>query len=59
MDRESKMLLWVLGFGLSIVVVLAVFGIRNLDARTIACDQKEGIMVKTINGWRCIDSKVL
>ena len=38
-----------LGIGLMFVMS------RNLDYRTELCTEKKGTMIRTVEGWRCLD----
>jgi hypothetical protein len=31
--------------------------VRKLDHRTEQCDEKKGMMIRTVEGWRCLDVK--
>lgn len=59
MDRESKIFLCFLVFMILIIVPICYFAIQNLSKRTDDCIDKNGIMVRTVDGYRCIDAKVL
>jgi hypothetical protein len=58
-DTEEK--LWLVAVAMIIIMALpAVFFIyRHIEGSYSECEQQGGIMVKTMDGWRCIDSKVL
>jgi hypothetical protein len=58
-DTEEK--LWLVAITMIIIMALpAVFFIyRNIEGSYEQCNLQGGIMVKTMDGWRCIDSKVL
>ena len=58
-DTEAK--LWLMCMGLIIMLVFPVvfWFYINIDSLSNQCERQGGIMVKTMDGWRCIDSKVL
>jgi hypothetical protein len=31
--------------------------VRKLDHRTELCDEKKGMIIRTVEGWRCLDVK--
>ena len=41
------------------IVVIGVLGASNLEERIDTCNEKGGILVKTVEGFRCLDVKVL
>ena len=55
MDRETKMFLMILAF----VIFLFTPVIFLLEDKSDKCDELHGLMVKSLNGWVCIDAKVL
>ena len=59
MDRETKMFLMLCAVMIIIVTPLVVFTITKLDKRTEMCSEKNGIMLKSRDGWQCIDAKVI
>ena len=59
MDKNTKILV---GFMISVIVVIlvvAVFGVLRLEKKIDWCDEKNGLVVKTIDGWACINAKKL
>jgi hypothetical protein len=59
MDKES----WAFVIFITVITVICVplvwFGAVRLEERTDWCAEKNGTMVKTVDGWRCIETKVL
>lgn len=59
MDREGKMFAIVIGI-ISIVFIIAlVIAVRQDIEREEYCNSKNGIVVKTSYGWKCIEGKYL
>ena len=59
MDKNTKILV---GFMISVIVVIlvvAVVGVLKLEDKIDWCDEKNGLMVKTIDGWACINATEL
>lgn len=58
MDQETKTLLLPLTF-IAVFGVVAYFGFQHLGEREAQCQKVNGIMVKGIDGWVCIDARRL
>jgi len=41
------------------VIGLTAVLILNLDDRAEVCAAKNGVMLKTLSGWQCLDVKVI
>lgn len=55
----SNLIVGVFSLLIIALIVLAILGINNLDNRTTDCEQKNGVMVKTVEGWRCIETRII
>jgi hypothetical protein len=55
----SKPLEWLIAFVIVLFIGLVVISMLNLERRTEECNEKNGIMARTVEGWRCIDAKIL
>jgi uncharacterized membrane protein YgdD (TMEM256/DUF423 family) len=56
-DRESKMFMMFAGILLLVFVVIGAFGIANLEQRIDHCSAAGGMLVKSTDGWKCIEAK--
>jgi len=57
-DREEK--LWMMFVAIIIVAIpIGFWSWNNVDGKSDRCTEQGGVMVKTLYGWRCIDSKEL
>ncbi len=48
---------WLMTFIILLSISLMFIMSRNLDYHTELCNGKNGTMVKTVEGWRCLDVK--
>lgn len=55
----SSPLNWLIAFVILLFIGLVFVMSRNLDYRTEQCTEKNGIMVRTVEGWRCLDARAL
>lgn len=46
---------WLIAFVVILFIALVFIMSRNLDYRTEQCTEKKGTMVRTVEGWRCLD----
>lgn len=58
-DRESKTFMMFAGVLLMVFVVIGALGIANLEQRIDHCSTAGGILVKSTDGWKCIEAKQL
>ena len=59
MHRESKMFMMFAGVLLLVFVLFATWGIIHLEQRINQCSAANGIVVKTPDGWKCVEAKTL
>ena len=59
MSTNSGLIVGVFSLMIIALIVLFALGIKNLDNRTTDCEQKNGVMVKTIEGWRCAETRII
>lgn len=59
MDIGTKTFVGVSILALIALAFLSFFGVTNLDNRITDCEQKNGVMVKTVEGWRCIETRII
>ena len=51
--------LWFM-FAIGLVLLLGfAWAMVHLNDRTDWCDERGGLMVKSVSGWQCIDAKVI
>jgi hypothetical protein len=55
----SSPLNWLIAFVGLLCIALVFIMMRNLDYRTEQCTEKKGTMVRTLEGWRCLDVREL
>lgn len=55
---DDKSVWFMLAVGLVILLGLVYSAVR-LDDRADWCSERNGIMVKSISGWQCIDAEVI
>jgi len=58
-DKEAKRFIAGAVFALVIIITVGVMGIINLESRIETCHEKTGVLVKTTDGWKCIEAKVI
>ncbi len=59
MDGLSKAFYWLIGIVSFLFIFLLVISMLQLNNKTEECTEKNGVMVRTVAGWRCVDVKVL
>jgi hypothetical protein len=55
-DSSIKILLCIV---IPMIIIITFFLLKRLEDHTNICLDKGGVMVKTIDGWGCIDAKVM
>lgn len=55
----SKPLDWLIAFVIVLFIGLIIISNIQLENKTDECTGKNGIMVRTVEGWRCLDVKVI
>jgi hypothetical protein len=48
---------WLMAFIILVSIISMFIMVRKLDHRTEQCDGKKGMMIGTVEGWRCLDVK--
>lgn len=48
---------WLMTFVILVSIISMFIMVRKLDHRTEQCDEKKGMMIRTVEGWRCLDVK--
>jgi hypothetical protein len=46
---------WLMTFVVILSIALMFIMMRNLDYHTELCTEKKGMMIRTVEGWRCLD----
>lgn len=59
MDKETKILLSIAAFAILVFLSVGVWAFMRFDSRNDLCQEHSGIMLKSPNGWVCVDAKVL
>ena len=59
MDKEGWAFVLFITVMAVIIVPIVWFGTIRLEERTEWCTEKGGVMVKALDGWKCIDAKVM
>jgi len=54
MDKSTKLVAFFMVFVVVFAVGFATVYTIDLNERTDLCTKKSGVMVKTLDGWRCI-----
>lgn len=57
---DQPMSFWVLVFVAFVFIILMIIAsISHLEDKTSWCTEHKGLMVKTIDGWKCIQAEAL
>ena len=48
---------WLMAFVILVSIISMFIMVRKLDHRTELCDEKKGMIIRTVEGWRCLDVK--
>ena len=56
-DTQDKIIWSLFGIFFLILIIYVFFGINRLNEKTDWCREKGGTIVKSIDGWKCIDAK--
>lgn len=59
MDKETKIILSMAAFAVLAFLSVAAWAFMRFDSRNDLCQERGGIMLKSPNGWVCVDAKVL
>lgn len=59
MDRGTRLWLIVMGTAVIIFVMFAVFAVNVLEKKIDYCTRSGGVVVKTPEGWKCVQAKEL
>ena len=55
----DKLFRWFVALTIVIFLVVIVWAMMRLETRTDWCGERGGIMLKSMDGWQCIDAKVM
>lgn len=54
-DIKPRTIFWI---GMGLTVLITTWAILAFEERTDKCNSQGGVLVKTTEGWRCMDRKM-
>ena len=57
--KDATGFMWFMIIVVILFVIITFVGYKNLNHATTLCVEKGGIMLKSVDGWKCIDVKVI
>lgn len=59
LDKEARTILSIAAFTIVVFLITATWLFSRFESRRDLCQERGGIMLKSPEGWLCVDAKVL